>query len=386
MERQPHPPETSRAAMGGSLPPTRFEGARILIVDDEPKNLDVLTRILRCAGYTNIFATTDPIEGLTLYTKLDPDLLLLDLNMPRLDGVAVMERLRQVTPRHGYLSVLVLTGDTSRPARRRALAMGAKDFLTKPFELDEVLLRINNLLETRQLHREITGHNLVLEDKVRERTADLEAAQIETLERLAIAAEFRDDDTGRHTRRVGKLAALLGQAVGLPETEIGLLRRAAPLHDVGKIGIADSILLKPGPLTQAEREVMQTHTTIGAKILSGGRSSVMKLAEEIALSHHERWDGSGYPEGRAGERIPLSARIVAVADAFDALSSARVYRPAWPPEEVLAEINRQAGAQFDPSLVSVCLRPSVYAELVAFDREEPGLALGGHESRELSSS
>lgn len=372
MKRQPYAQGTSSDATGGSLPRPRFESAQILIVDDEPKNLDVLTRILHRAGYTNTFATTDPSEGLTLYTELDPDLLLLDLNMPGLDGIAVMERLKQVTPRHGYLSVLVLTGDTSRRTRRRALAMGAKDFLTKPFEIDEVLLRINNLLETRQLHREMTSHNFVLEERVRERTADLEAAQIETLERLAIAAEFRDDDTGHHTRRVGKLAALLGQAVGLSETEIALLRRAAPLHDVGKVGIADSILLKPGPLTQAERQVMQTHTTIGAKILSGGRSPVMKLAEEIALSHHEWWNGSGYPEGRVGEQIPLSARIVAIADVFDALSSARVYRSAWPVEEVLAEIKRQRGVQFDPSLVSVCWRPSVYAELIAFDREEPG--------------
>jgi response regulator RpfG family c-di-GMP phosphodiesterase len=369
---KPEPHATSRSAPAGSLSRTKFESAQILIVDDEPKNLDVLTRILHRAGYTNTFATTDPIEGLTLYTELDPDLLLLDLNMPGLDGIAVMQRLRQVTPRHGYLSVLVLTGDTSRRARRQALAMGAKDFLTKPFEIDEVLLRINNLLEARQLHREITGHNLMLEERVRERTAELEAAQLETLERLAIAAEFRDDDTGRHTQRVGKLAALLSRAVGLTEPEIALIERAAPLHDVGKIGIADSILLKPGPLTQAERRVMQTHTTMGAKILSGGRSSIMRLAEEIALSHHEWWDGSGYPEGRAGERTPLSARIVAIADFFDALCSARVYRPAWPVKEVLAEIRRQRGVQFDPSLVELCWRPSVHPELIAFEREEPG--------------
>jgi len=353
------------------LPRPRYEGARILIVDDEPKNLDVLTRILHRAGYTNTFATTDPVEGLSLYTQLDPDLLLLDLNMPKLDGVAVMERLKQVTPPHGYLSVLVLTGDTSPRAQSRALAMGAKDFLTKPFEITEVLLRIHNLLETRQLHREITKHNSEREEKVRERTAELEAAQMETLERLAIAAEFRDDDTGRHTQRVGKLAELLGRALGLSEEEVVLLRRAAPLHDVGKIGIPDAILLKPGALTQAERAVMQTHTAIGAKILSGGRSPVMKVAEEIALSHHERWNGSGYPEGRVGERIPLTARIVALADTVDALSSTRVYRPAWPMEKVLAEIEQQRGVQFDPQLAALCWHPGVHQELLALGRVDP---------------
>jgi putative nucleotidyltransferase with HDIG domain len=353
------------------LPRPRFESAQILIVDDEPKNLDVLTRILHKAGYTNTFATTDPLEGLSLYAELDPDLLLLDLNMPKLDGVAVMERLKQVTPRHGYLSVLVLTGDTSRQAQRRALAMGAKDFLTKPFEITEVLLRINNLLETRQLHREITQHNSILAEKVRERTAELEAAQIETLERLAIAAEFRDDDTGRHTQRVGRLAEMFARAMGLPEEDVALLRQAAPLHDVGKIGVPDAILLKPGPLTPAQRRVMQTHSTIGAKILSGGRSPVMKVAEEIALSHHEKWDGSGYPQGRAGEKIPVTARIVALADVLDALSSPRVYRPAWPIEKVLAEIKQQRGAHFDPALADLCWKPEVHQDLMTLGRLDP---------------
>lgn len=361
-------PPVTDTVVAHRLQRARFETAQILIVDDEPKNLDVLTRILRRAGFLNTFATTDPVEGLTLYTELDPDLLLLDLHMPGLDGVAVMERLKQAVPRHGYLSVLVLTGDTSRETRSKALAMGAKDFLTKPFEVDEVLLRIHNLLETRQLHREITSHNQLLEERVRERTAELEAAQLETLERLAIAAEFRDDDTGRHTQRVGKLAELLARAMGRSEEEIAILRRAAPLHDVGKIAIADSILRKPGALTPGERAEMQTHTTVGAKILSGGRSPVMKVAEEIALSHHEWWNGSGYPDGISGEAIPLTARIVAIADVFDALSSARVYRPAWPLQNVLAEIQRQQGVQFDPAIAALCWRPGVHEELLVLGR------------------
>jgi putative two-component system response regulator len=230
--------------------------------------------------------------------------------------------------------------------------------------MDEVLLRIQNLLETRHLHREITTQNRLLETKVRQRTAELEAAQLETLERLATAAEFRDDDTGRHTQRVGHLAELLGRAINLPEEEAALLRRAAPLHDVGKIGVPDSILLKPGPLTPEERQVMRTHTTIGAKILTG-RSRTMQMAAAIALAHHEWWDGSGYPSGQAGDAIPLAARIVAVADVIDALSSDRVYRPAWPAEEVLREISLQRGRQFDPRIVDVCCQPSVREQLLA---------------------
>jgi putative nucleotidyltransferase with HDIG domain len=211
----------------------------------------------------------------------------------------------------------------------------------------------------------------MLKEKVRERTAELEAAQMETLERLAIAAEYRDDDTGRHTRRVGKLAEMFARAMGLPEDQVVLLKQAAPLHDVGKIGVPDAVLLKPGALTLAERGVMQTHTTIGARILSGGRSPIMRVAEEIARWHHEKWNGSGYPEGRAGERIPVTARIVALADVLDALSSARVYRPAWPIEKVLAEIKQQRGAHFEPGLADLCWRPDVHEEILSLTRIDP---------------
>jgi putative two-component system response regulator len=346
-------------------PGGEFSSARILVVDDEAANVRTLSRILRTAGYTNVVATTDPTEVLALFGEQEPDLVLLDLHMPVLDGVAVLERLAEVAAPYSYLPVLVLTGDSSQQARRRALSKGAKDFVIKPFEVDEVLLRIHNLLETKQLHREIATENIQLEQRVKERTTELESAHLDTLERLAVAAEFRDDDTGKHTERVAAISAILGRAAGLEEEEVELLRRAAPLHDLGKIGIPDAILRKPGSLTPVEWEVMKTHTTAGARILGGGKSRIIRLAETIALSHHERWDGSGYPQARSGEAIPLAARVVAVADVFDALTSDRVYRRAWASDDVLAYIQSHAGTHFDPTLVTRCAEPRVWQAFLA---------------------
>lgn len=346
-------------------PDTRFASARILVVDDEPSNVRALSRILRAAGYTNVVTTTDPTKALALFAVQEPDLVLLDLHMPVLDGVAVLERLAEVAAPQTYLPVLVLTGDSSQQARRGALSKGAKDFVTKPFEVDEVLLRIYNLLETRYLHREIATENVQLEQRVKERTADLEGAHLDTLDRLAVAAEFRDDDTGKHTERVAAISAILGRAAGLDAEEVELLRRAAPLHDLGKIGIPDAILRKPASLTPDEWEVMKTHTTAGARILAGGKSRILRLAEEIALSHHEHWDGGGYPQARSGEAIPLAARVVAVADVFDALTSDRVYRRAWAADDVLAHIRSHAGAHFDPAMVTLCCQPLVWQAFLA---------------------
>jgi putative two-component system response regulator len=195
----------------------------------------------------------------------------------------------------------------------------------------------------------------MLEAKVRDRTRELEAAQIEIIERLARAAEFRDDNTGQHTQRVGQMSALIARQLGMPDTQVALMRRAAPLHDVGKIGIPDSILLKMGKLTTEEFDVVKTHTTIGARILSGGKFPLLRLAEEIAFSHHERWDGTGYAR-ISGTDIPLAGRIVTVADVFDALTQQRPYKPAWPIADAIGEIERQRGRQFDPGVVDAFLR------------------------------
>lgn len=325
-----------------------------MIVDDEPGNVDLLKRVLERAGFHKLDSTNDPREAVSLYVETRPDLILLDLHMPYLDGLAVMDRLNDIVEA-SYLPILMLTGDMTPEARREALSRGAKDFVNKPFNPDEVLLRIRTLLETRFLYLQIQSQNQMLEAKVRERTRELEAAQIEIIERLARAAEFRDDNTGQHTERVGQMAALLARELGLSDAQVSLIRRAAPLHDVGKIGIPDSILLKLGKLTPPEFELVKTHTSIGARILSGSRFALLRLAEEIAFSHHEQWDGRGYA-GLTGNHIPLAGRIVTVADVFDALTQKRPYKAAWPVEEAVAEIERQRGRQFDPDVVDAFLR------------------------------
>jgi putative two-component system response regulator len=328
-----------------------LKNAQILIVDDQEANVRLLERILQKAGYANLRSTTDPREVLSLYGDSPPDLILLDLKMPHLDGLGVMKQLAPQIPPGTYLPILVLTADITPEAKQRALSGGARDFLTKPFDTTEVILRIKNLLETRFLHLELQNQNQTLEQKVRERTRELEEAQIEILERLAGAAEARDYLTGKHTQRVGETSAALARTLGVHETQVELIRRAAPLHDVGKIGIPDHILLKPGGLTPSEFEEMKTHTTIGARILSGSKFPLLKLAEEIALTHHERWDGTGYPLGLKGEDIPLAGRIVAVADAYDAFTSDRPYRKALSPGETWEILWDGAGTQWDGNVV-----------------------------------
>ena len=328
-----------------------LQNSRILIVDDQPANVLLLERILRNGGYSNLRSLTDSRQALEVFLEFQPDLVLLDLAMPHLDGYAVIQSLHAHVPESSFLPILILTADVSRGAKERAFSLGANDFITKPFENTEVLLRVLNLLETRTLHLRIQGQNSQLEAKVRERTAEIEEAQLEILQRLAMMAEYRDDATGCHTQRVGRLSAALAGALGLPDGEVELIRLAAPLHDLGKVGVGDDVLLKPGKLAAAEYERMRAHVLIGARILSGSRFPLLQLAETIALTHHERWDGTGYHLGLRAEQIPLASRIVAVADVFDALTHERPYKNAWPPEQAIAEIVRQRGLQFDPQVV-----------------------------------
>jgi putative two-component system response regulator len=329
--------------------------ARILIVDDQPSNVMLLEGILQEEDYTDYRSITDSRQALQVFMEYEPDLILLDLQMPYVNGFELMKKLRAHIPAGAFLPILVLTANITPEAKRQALAQGATDFLTKPFDQTEVVLRIRNLLQTRALHLQLQDQNQFLEQKVRERTMELEETQIEILERLALAAEYRDDDTGEHTKRVGQMSAQIAQALGLSGREVELIRRAAPLHDVGKIAIPDSILLKPSKLTSQEFELMKTHTRLGAKMLSGGRFSLLQWAEEIALTHHERWDGTGYI-GLRGESIPMTGRIVTVADVFDALTNERPYKKAWSYDEAIEEIQRQSGRQFDPLVVEAFLQ------------------------------
>jgi putative two-component system response regulator len=325
--------------------------ARVLVVDDREPSVRLLEQVLRRAGFRNVVGTSDAREVVPLFETLRPDILLLDLHMPHLNGHEVMEALRSSIPPDSYFPILVLTADVTAETKRRALAGGASDFVGKPYDHAEVILRVQNLLRIRQLQGELRLRNESLEETVRERTRDLVTAQIEVLERLAQTVDLHDDTTGQHIRRVGEMAGRVAAEMGLPEKEVELIRRAAPLHDLGKVGVPDAILHKSGRLTPEEFEVMKTHTTIGARILTGGRSEIMTTAEEIALCHHERWDGAGYPRGLAGAAIPLSARIVAVVDVYDALAHDRPYRHAWTRPRIEELIGREAGAHFDPAVV-----------------------------------
>ena len=321
---------------------------RILIVDDEEKNVELLERILSKAGFREIRGVEDPRRALSQLRTFEPDILLLDLHMPHLDGFDVLRQVRTRIGESEYFPVLVISGDLSSEAKQRALKEGAKDFLEKPYDTVEVVLRVRNLLDTRDLNRR-------LEERVRERTEEVMNAQVAVAERLALAAEMRDYQRGLHTSRVGHVAAAIAAGLGLPHDQVQLIRQAAPLHDIGKIGIPDAILLKPGPLTLEEWDTLRTHTTLGASIVSGSDSPVLQVAEEIALYHHENWDGTGYTPGLAGEEIPLSGRIAAVADVFDALIHDRPYKKAWDQEDAVEWISEQSGRKFDPAVVEAFL-------------------------------
>ena len=333
-----------------------FRDAKIAVIDDEAANVELMQRILQLDGYSNISAHTDPLEFLNTCRVMPPDLVLLDLRMPEIDGFEVLKRLKRSVIDFDYRPVMVITSEDDRETKQRALSSGARDFLSKPVSPVEVRLRVRNLLHTRFLQLELQRYAERLEDRVAARTAQLEEARLEILERLALAAEYRDDATGEHTRRVGEESGALAQALGLSPADVEDIRRAAQLHDLGKIATPDSILLKKGSLTDEEMDAVREHPAVGASILSGSQVPMLLVAEEIALSHHECWDGSGYPAGLTGEEIPLSARIVSVVDVFDSLTHVRAYKHTWTEDEALDEIEHLAGTKFDPIVVEAFLR------------------------------
>lgn len=343
--------------------------ANILIIDDQEYNISLLERILTRAGFKHLISSTDPTQIERLLKEVVPDIVLLDLHMPEMDGLQALKMIREHTGNDSYLPVLVLTADVTSEAKQKVLLAGANDFLTKPFDRTEVILRINNLLRTRFLHLQLQLQNDTLEERVSKRTNELLQAKFEILKLLGRAAEYRDDITGQHTQRVGRLSELIASHLELTVQQIDMIRMAAPLHDIGKIGISDGLLMKPGRFEQHEFERMKAHTTIGESILEGSYFTVLKLAGTIARSHHEKWDGTGYPEGLKGENIPLEARIVALADFYDALTHERPYKKAWTPEEALTEVKKQRGLHFDPQIVDVFV-DLVYQNYISRTDEE----------------
>jgi putative two-component system response regulator len=345
--------------------------AKIMIVDDEPINLKVSQSYLEAAGYSNFVVSSDDQNATTDVQIEMPDLVILDVMMPHVSGLDILAQLRD-NPRTRNIPVLILTASTDRETRLLALQRGATDFLAKPVDPSELIPRVRNALLVKSHQDHLGQYADRLEAQVRQRTLELELSRREIIECLASAAEYRDNTTGHHIVRVGKYAAALARAIGLPRQHVSMIEQASQLHDVGKIGIPDDILRKHGRLNQEEFALMKRHCIYGQKILQRisdgeferihdqGRSaqlvehrssSLVELAASIALTHHEFWDGNGYPAGLKGEEIPLEGRITAVADVFDALASPRCYKPAFNLEACLAILNDRRGTQFEPRLI-----------------------------------
>jgi len=323
--------------------------AKILAIDDNILNIQILKKILINAGFINITTSTDSSQAVALYKEIQPDLMLLDLNMGKVDGFAVMTQL-SIHNSNDYLPILIISAE-EESIRFKALQSGAKDFLHNPYEHLDVLLKSRNIIEVRLLYNQIKSQNVSLEKQITDRTKEIRDTRLEVIQRLAIAADTRDTGTGKHIYRMSRYCQLLALALGFTKEQGELLLTTSPLHDIGKIAIPDAILLKRSSLEPHEFEIIKTHTTLGAKILSGSDSVFLKMAETIALTHHEKWDGTGYPHGLREDDIPMVGRISAIADVFDALSSARPYKQAWTFERTLAEITHLKGTHFDPKLV-----------------------------------
>jgi putative two-component system response regulator len=324
---------------------------RILIVDDEPYVCEVLSRWLTAEGYDCDSALTAE-EALEVLDGGGIGLLVTDIMLPGADGI---ELLIEVKRRYADVAVVMVTAVDDRKTAVRALESGAYGYVIKPFDRNEVIINVVNAFERRRLLVASRHYERSLEEQVGRMTEELRRSRDEIALRLIAAQEHRHDETGGHIRRIALWSEALGERLGYPPAEKDLLRLAAPMHDVGKIGIPDAILMKPGRLNAREWQIMKTHTQIGARILEGTRLPLLNMARQIALNHHERWDGSGYPAGLQRTEIPEPARIVAVLDVYDALVHKRVYRPAMREREALSIISQGAGAHFDPDICALFL-------------------------------
>ena len=337
---------------------------RVLIVDDSPTNLRVYVAIVAQIAGVEAITFTSSSEALAWCAATEPDLVILDYRMPAPDGLAFIAAYGRLRP-GAETPIVMITVEADRDVRRRALELGASDFLTKPSDAVEFLARVRNLLALRQSRVELQGRAESLQVAVERATYKIVEREEETIQRLMRVAGFRDNETGNHVVRMGHYAAHLGGLLGMSTPEQRLLLLATPMHDIGKVSTPDSILLKPGKLTPDEWTVMREHTTVGHAVLEGSSSRILQLAAEIALRHHERWDGTGYPGGISGNAIPVAARIAALCDVYDALLSLRPYKKPWTTADAFAEIERCAGSHFDPAIAAAFLA----------DRE-PILAIG----------
>ncbi len=351
--------------------------AQIMIVDDEAINIEIVKAYLEEEGFTNFLTTTKSQIAVEMVRSHKPDIVLLDINMPQVSGLEILNVMRSDAELK-LIPAIVLTASNDPQIKLKALRLGASDFLAKPVDPSELMLRLQNVLAVKAYQDHLAEYSIRLEDQVRIRTTELVRSRQEAIHCLARAGEYRDDDTGHHVTRVGRYAALIAHELGFDKDAIDLIEQAAQLHDVGKIGIPDSILHKPGKLDPQEFELMRTHcdigrriinplsheesirltahTSVGREIMGSTNSPVLKLASVIADTHHEKWDGTGYPNKTSGLDIPIEGRIVAVADVFDALSSSRPYKSAFPLDKCLQILIEGRGTHFDPTVLDAFMR------------------------------
>ncbi|MFM1782476.1 MAG: hypothetical protein RIS14_229 [Pseudomonadota bacterium] len=332
--------------------PENLKDATVVLVDDTPANLRLLESSMKAFGLRNVKAFSDSAAALLWLQNTPWDLLVLDLDMPEPDGFDILKAL---DARDRSAMPIIIVSALSRPEdRRKGLSLGANDYICKPLDLPELLLRVRSTLELAIATQALSVERDRLEETVQKRTAQLSSSYQSIIGMLSRAAGYRENETERHIMRIGEYAALIARAIGLTEEQCEHMRLAMPMHDIGKIGIPEAILKKSGPFSPEEREVMEHHARIGFHILNDSASTPLTLlAAEIALYHHEHWDGKGYPQGLKGEEIPLSGRIAALCDVYDALRSARPYKTAWSAEETLAYFRERSGTHFDPQLVHV---------------------------------
>lgn len=358
---------------------THSARAQILVVDDEPVVRNLLARWLQDDGYACVTAD-GPVSAWDQLHAQSMDLVTLDITMPGGSGLDVLDQIQTRLP---DTAVLMLTAQGDTGSAIRALTAGACGYLLKPVDSKELLLQVERGLQRRRLIIENRDYTHRLEDKVREQTGALRRAHEETIYRLVRASAYRDEETGAHIERTGWYSEILAAAIGWRTDQVDVIRLAAPMHDIGKIAIPDAVLRKPGTLSPDELAVMRTHTRLGATMLAGSESQVLQMAQDIALCHHEHWDGTGYPSGLRRTEIPAAARIVAIVDVFDALTHDRVYRPALSEADALSIMHKGRGAHFDPAFFDAFLSvlPEIRAIAQSFedDRDERAVPLSARE-------